>query len=69
MQEKVEPNRRAIPSFEELRPEDFDGHTEFSSMSPEQRLIWLSAAARFVHFARESRTRTDYIRAERNAGK
>jgi hypothetical protein len=56
MQEKVEPIRLVIPSFEELRPEDFDGHTEFSNMSPEERLIWLSAAARFVYFARESRT-------------
>jgi hypothetical protein len=56
MQEKIEPNRPVIPSFEELRPEDFDGHTEFSNMSPEERLIWLSAAARFVHFARESQT-------------
>jgi hypothetical protein len=56
MQEKIEPNGPVLPSFEELRPEDFDGHTEFSNMSPEERLIWLSAAARFVHFARGSRT-------------
>lgn len=36
----------------ELRPEHFDGHTEFASMDAEQRLIWLSEIARFVHEAR-----------------
>ena len=36
----------------ELRPEHFDGHTEFSSMDAEQRLTWLSEIARFVHQAR-----------------
>ncbi|MBV9273894.1 MAG: hypothetical protein JO333_08360 [Verrucomicrobia bacterium] len=56
MQEKIESNGPVIPSFEELRPEDFDGHTDFAAMSPEQRLNWLSAAARFVHFARENRS-------------
>jgi hypothetical protein len=56
MQEKVEPNRPVIRSLEVLRPEDFDGHTEFGSMSPEQRLNWLAAAAKFVYFARENRS-------------
>jgi len=30
------------------RPEDFDGHTEFSKLTPEQRLEWLYQAATFV---------------------
>lgn len=28
-------------------PHDFDGHTEFSVMTAEQRLTWLSSAAQF----------------------
>jgi hypothetical protein len=38
--------------FQELAPEDFDGHTEFFSMTAEQRLTWLSEIALFVHGAR-----------------
>jgi hypothetical protein len=30
------------------RPEDFDGHTNFASLTPEQSLAWLDEAARFV---------------------
>jgi hypothetical protein len=30
-----------------VKPEDFDGHTEFRKMSPEQRLRWLSEGAKF----------------------
>lgn len=30
------------------RPEDFDGHTSFASLTAEQRLDWLDEAARFV---------------------
>ena len=29
--------------------EDFDGHTEFYRLTPEQRLEWLCQAATFVH--------------------
>ena len=29
--------------------EDFDGHTEFYRLTPEQRLEWLCQAAAFVH--------------------
>jgi hypothetical protein len=39
----------------QLRPEDFDGHTEFARMDAEQRLRWLSEIARFVHDARQYR--------------
>ena len=38
----------------DLESADFDGHTEFASMSPEQRLTWLSNVARFVFIAREA---------------
>jgi hypothetical protein len=38
-----------------LRPEDFDGHTEFARMDAEQRLTWLSEIARFVHDVRQYR--------------
>ena len=30
-------------------PEDFDGHTEFYQLTPEQRLEWLCQAATFVY--------------------
>ena len=30
-------------------PRDFDGHTEFQRLTPEQRLDWLFQAATFVH--------------------
>jgi len=28
-----------------LKPEDFDGHTEFHRLTPEQKLMWLSQIA------------------------
>jgi hypothetical protein len=31
------------------KPEDFDGHTEFHRLAPEQRLEWLCQAEEFVH--------------------
>jgi hypothetical protein len=40
-------------SFDEtlksLKPEDFDGHTEFRALSPEQKLMWLSQAVQFYY--------------------
>ena len=30
------------------RPEDFDGHTAFSRLSPEERLDWLAHAAKLI---------------------
>ena len=38
----------------DLESADFDGHTEFASMSPEQKLTWLSHVARFIFVAREA---------------
>ncbi len=33
----------------QCKPEDFDGHTEFHRLTPEQRLEWLCQAAAFVY--------------------
>jgi len=33
----------------ECRPEDFEGHTEFYRLTPEQRLEWLCEAVTFVY--------------------
>lgn len=32
---------------------DFDGHTEFVSLTPEQRLMWLSQSAQFIVLSRQ----------------
>jgi hypothetical protein len=37
-----------------VKPEDFDGHTEFRKMSPEQKLRWLSEGAKFFYIIRQS---------------
>lgn len=42
---------------EKLRPEDFDGHTEFDRLTPEQRLMWLSQTVQFAIAARHLRPR------------
>lgn len=39
----------------DLRAEHFDGHTEFTRMSQEQRLAWLSELAMFIYAVREGR--------------
>jgi hypothetical protein len=44
-----------LAAWADLRPEDFDGHSEFVRMDAEQRLTWLSEIARFVHDARRWR--------------
>ena len=30
------------------KPEDFDGHSEFHRLTPEQRLAWLDQAVAFI---------------------
>ncbi|HOD16919.1 MAG TPA: hypothetical protein PK307_13885 [Spirochaetota bacterium] len=37
-------------------PGDFDGHTDFDKLTPEQRLMWLSQCAQFVTGARKGKT-------------
>jgi hypothetical protein len=34
--------------IEQTTPEDYDGHTEFSRMTPAQRLAWLDQAVLFI---------------------
>jgi hypothetical protein len=43
----------------DLCAEHFDGHTEFTRMSQEQRLTWLSELAMFIHSVREWRAEQD----------
>ncbi len=45
--------------WNQLSEEDFDGHTAFSALSPEQKLTWLAYAAAFVLEARRIRTSRD----------
>jgi hypothetical protein len=53
MKEELETSL-GVHQFMNLEAADFDGHTEFASMSAEQRLTWLSHVARFVFAAREA---------------
>jgi len=32
-----------------LKPEDFDGHTDFDKLTPDQKLEWLSSAVQFYY--------------------
>lgn len=41
----------------ESAPEDYDGHTDFKTLSPEERLDWLFELAEFIH-AFKGRART-----------
>ena len=34
--------------IERTNPEDYDGHTEFSRMTPTERLTWLDQAVLFI---------------------
>jgi hypothetical protein len=36
-------------SIKHLSSEEFDGHTDFLSLSPEDKLTWLSEVARFFY--------------------
>jgi hypothetical protein len=54
MKEELE-NNAVVSQCLNLQDTDFDGHTEFASMSAEQRLNWLSHVARFIFVARNSR--------------
>jgi hypothetical protein len=54
MKEELE-SSSGFQQFMNLEEADFDGHTEFASMSAEQRLTWLSHVARFIFVARSSR--------------
>ena len=53
MKEELETSS-GVHQFMNIEAAEFDGHTEFGSMSAEQRLTWLSHVARFVFVAREA---------------
>jgi hypothetical protein len=46
---EIKPSKEFERALAECSPEDFDGHTEFYRMTPEQRLDWLCEAATFVY--------------------
>jgi hypothetical protein len=35
------------PWWDKVGPRDFDGHTEFHRLTPEERLVWLCQVQRF----------------------
>jgi len=46
---EVKPSEEFERALARCKPEDFDGHTEFHRLTPEQRLEWLCQAATFVY--------------------
>ena len=40
--------KKWLAQIDRCKPEDFDGHTEFYRLTPEQRLDWLAQAVQFV---------------------
>jgi hypothetical protein len=60
MRKKNSKKRENLEEFDALlaktSPEDFDGHSEFSSLTPEQKLMWLSQSAQFIILCRQSRS-------------
>ncbi|MEX0813781.1 MAG: hypothetical protein WD048_16305 [Chitinophagales bacterium] len=42
-------NKKPQLDLSKLRKEDFDGHTDFLKLTPEQRLDWLAAAVQFYY--------------------
>jgi len=40
--------KKWLAQIDRCKPEDFDGHTEFYRLTPEQRLDWLAQAVCFV---------------------
>ena len=46
---KAKPSEEFERALAQCRPEDFDGHTEFYRLTPEQRLEWPCESATFVY--------------------
>ena len=46
---EIKPSEEFEHALAQCKPEDFDGHTEFYRLTPEQRLEWLCQAATFVY--------------------
>jgi hypothetical protein len=45
---EIKPSAEFERALDQCKLEDFDGHTEFHRLTPEQRLEWLYQAATFV---------------------
>jgi len=43
-----ERRKQWFAQIDRCKPEDFDGHTEFYRLTPEQRLDWLAQAVQLV---------------------
>jgi hypothetical protein len=48
-QVEIKPSKEFEDTLAQCTPEDFDGHTEFARLTPEERLDWLFQAATFVY--------------------
>jgi hypothetical protein len=46
---EIKPSAEFARALAQCTSEDFDGHTEFHRLTPEQRLEWLCEAATFVY--------------------
>ena len=46
---EIKPSAEFERALAQCTSEDFDGHTEFYRLTPEQRLEWLCQAATFVY--------------------
>jgi hypothetical protein len=56
-EESPSPDQAAIAAIiARSKPEDYDGHTEFDRLSPQERLEWLDAAVQFIE-SRRARVR------------
>ncbi|MEO5717682.1 MAG: hypothetical protein ABIR29_03820 [Chthoniobacterales bacterium] len=48
-EEERHPSAQFEAVLASCQPQDFDGHTEFARLTPEERLEWLYQAASFVY--------------------
>lgn len=48
-QAEIRPSKDFDRALAQCTPQDFDGHSEFHRLTPEQRLEWLSQVATFIY--------------------
>ena len=48
-QSEIQRSKDFDRALAQCTPEDFDGHSEFHRLTPEQRLDWLSQVATFIY--------------------
>ena len=49
----LNPGQNALARLKAASPTDFDGHTEFLRLTPEERLDWLWEAVQFIVSSRQ----------------